>query len=209
MPTPRPLPSNPQESEPDVFIIESLRISDEINQRFEGEALSKCLRIAGLKPIYQYVKNAEEFSDAIKSFNYSNYRFLHVSVHGSIDSIETTHEIISNIELANMLSNKLNLRRIFFSSCHVGSSTLLDLLCVKNPNLHSFSAPSNTIPFDIALAFWTSFYIKQFHQRRMNLGITSMIRNLTTLCNFFEVRISLRYFNSKTKKHLPRTLPPD
>ena len=42
-------------SEPDIFIIESLKLEDEKEELFEGDILRRVLRLSGKDPMYRYM----------------------------------------------------------------------------------------------------------------------------------------------------------
>jgi hypothetical protein len=157
MPKPLNYPHHLQTTEPEVFIIESLSVAEEIRGRFDGRALRDSLRITGQQPAYYYVRNAAELANALELFRHSGYRFLHLSLHGAADSVFTTLEEITNAEFAEMCAEKLKNRRVFFSACEVGSGGLSHLLPAKNKGMYSIAAPQDKITFGAACAFWTAF----------------------------------------------------
>lgn len=74
---------------PEVFIIESLEFEDESEDRFEGKMLSHALRLSGKEPIYFYIRTRRELDEVLDFFEDSSYRYLHLSCHGSANSMET------------------------------------------------------------------------------------------------------------------------
>lgn len=195
MPTPLKYPHQIQTTEPEVFIIESLYVEDEIKNRFEGRALRDSLRITGQHPAYFYARNAAELNDALESFRHSGYRFLHLSLHGKPDSIFTTLEEIPNNEFANMCAGKLKNRRVFFSACEVGSGGLPHLLPAQNnKGMYSIAAPQDKIPFGVACAFWTAFYTKVLTDNPLGMEVAQLKGVLRKLCTFFQVRLTWSYY---------------
>jgi hypothetical protein len=77
-------------TKPEAFIIESLTFEDENLQRFEGSFLSQILHLAGKEPKYYYIRTEKELRKILKLFQQSDYRYLHISCHGSKKSIYTT-----------------------------------------------------------------------------------------------------------------------
>jgi len=73
---------------PEVFIIESLRQEDHREERLEGNLIAQILRLGGRNPIYNLVESRDQFIEAIEQFGKSQYRYLHLSCHGSVDSFE-------------------------------------------------------------------------------------------------------------------------
>lgn len=194
-------------TEPEVFIIESLAVEDELRERYEGKALRDSLRIAGLRPGYYYVRTKAELAEALELFRHSSYRFLHISVHGSEKCIHTTLDEITNMEFAKMCEGKLRNRRVFFSACSVGGGTMNLTLPSKNKGMHSIAAPVDKIQFGIAAAFWTAFYVKALSDNPMSLKVSDLRPALNKLCGFFGVRIGWSYYNAKHDKWEHATIP--
>jgi len=187
-------------TEPEVFIIESLSVADEIRERYDGRALRDNLRITGLKPAYYYVRNASELNNALEMFRHSGYRFLHLSLHGSVNSIFTTLEEIPNNDFAEMCYEKLKNRRIFFSACEVGSGGLNILLRNNNKGMYSIAAPQDKISFGTACAFWTAFYTKALSDNPLGMEANKLRPVLQKLCGFFGIRLSWSYYTPTSDK---------
>jgi hypothetical protein len=191
---PNPLPR----TEPEVFIIESLSIEDEIKNRFEGKALKDNLKITGQSPAYVYVRDAKSFEEAIELYRHSSYRFLHISAHGNPNGLATTLEVLSNQEVAKICQSKLRNRRVFFSSCEVGGGMLGVLMQGQNRGIHSIVAPIDKITFGVACAFWTALYIRAITINPLGMNANTLEPILTTLCNLFEVRLNWSYYSPTT-----------
>ena len=70
----------------DLFIIESCNRS--ANDFLpEGTQLVESLLRIGKQPIFVSVKNEDELARALEMFKASNYRYLHLSCHGSDSSL--------------------------------------------------------------------------------------------------------------------------
>ena len=80
---------------PEVFIIESLELADETKERREGEVLAAVLRMCGKNPLYYYIRTKAELELLAKHFAASGYRYLHISCHGGMTSLETTLDSVS------------------------------------------------------------------------------------------------------------------
>ena len=112
---------------PDVFIIESLSEQDP----HDGKILADMLRLAGKNPIYYRCKDSDSFIAGLKIFAASKYRFLHLSCHGTSDSIKfQSGETLDYMAFSSLFEGlKLNVTRIFFSACELGNPNLsLDFL---------------------------------------------------------------------------------
>lgn len=68
---------------PRVFIIESLSLHDERNERFEGRILKQILRLGGKESRYYYIRTRRELEKIVILFGKSGFRYLHISCHGN------------------------------------------------------------------------------------------------------------------------------
>jgi hypothetical protein len=171
---------------PEVFIIESLELADEANARREGEVLAAVLRMCGKNPLYYYIRTRAELEHLAKYFAASGYRYLHISCHGGMTSLETTLDSVSYKEFARIFAGKLKNRRLFVSACSAGNRPFAELVRSRNKGIISVTAPRNDIQFDHAVAFWSSFYVKTFSRnaRAMHSDrIAELLRPLAALFN--------------------------
>lgn len=192
---------------PDVFIIESL---PEQNPH-DGKILADMLRLAGKNPIYYTCNDSDSFTAGLRIFATSQYRFLHVSCHGRVDSIILSNEILDYMAFSSLFEGiKLNVTRLFFSACELGNQNLSLELFKKNKALYSFVAPCQPISFGNALAIWCSFYIAMFDISSSKMKETVIINKLDKILQVFEAEfhVSLHKTSSKEMWHykLP-TLP--
>ncbi len=171
----------------DVFIIESLATADETANRYEGQRLADFLRLAGKHPHYYYFRTKAELPNLLALFRQSDYRFLHVSCHASMDAIGTTTEQMSYAEFATMCAGYLPLRRVFFSACELGNELFSTVLASKNKGMHSIAAPAETIYFDHAAAIWTAFYVSVFAHNSGKMTGADIRQRIETLCTLFPV----------------------
>src|SRR5438034_10555132 len=110
---------------PNVFIIESLRFSDENHERFEGRILRQILKLStGKESIYFYIRTRRELKAVLDRFTRSRFRYLHISCHGAPTCMSTTLENVPCGELGRILRPHLAHRRLFTSSCEIASSRL-------------------------------------------------------------------------------------
>jgi hypothetical protein len=106
-----------EKTKPYVFIIESLEFKDEEKGYFEGEIISKILNLSQIEHKYYYIRTKMEFEYLLEEFVKSNYRYLHISCHGSKKSISMTLEEIKFNDLGLLIGDKLDRKRLFLSSC--------------------------------------------------------------------------------------------
>ncbi|NQZ90946.1 MAG: hypothetical protein HRT97_01235 [Moritella sp.] len=184
-------------SKPNVFIIESLNFEDEENDRFEGKVLSKILKLNGVDSQYYYIRTKQELDEIIVKFDESDYRYLHLSCHGSPDSLETTLDSVSFKELNDMLAPCLDKKRVFISACEMVNEDLAEAL-IGETDCYSVIGPSEPILFSDATIFWSSFYHLMFGENDSSMKKRDIKTVLEKTTDLFEVKVN--YF-SKSKKH--------
>jgi hypothetical protein len=140
-----------------LFIIESLERSDEESGR-EGVIIRQILELSESLPVrYIYIRTRQELSMALDEFKGSNFRYLHISSHGSKNSIELTLESLPFDEFAPIISPYLRGRRLFFSACSVVNRLLADSLMPRS-RCNSIIGPCRDISFGDAMLMWATFY---------------------------------------------------
>jgi hypothetical protein len=140
-----------------LFIIESLNRADEESRR-EGVIIQRILALSESLPVkYIYIRTAAELSMALGEFKSSNYRYLHISCHGSRDSISLTLDPLRFQDFVPIVTPYLKARRLFFSACSVVNPVLADYL-MKQSGCNSIIGPCRKINFGDALLMWASFY---------------------------------------------------
>ena len=193
-------PIKPQpidQTEAEVFIIETLSVKDQIAERYEGRILSDILKLCDKKPAYVYCRTKKEFEEAADMFRLSGYRFLHISAHGSTDAIFTTLEEIPNKEFAEIFKGKIRNRRVFFSACEVGSGTLNLLIQGGNKGIYSIACPLDAIRFDHAAATLAAFYVRMFQLDSGGMKGTEVEKTLQHMCRMFGIRFSWSWYKPK------------
>ena len=180
-PTPK---KKPDDTVPDVFILESLKLDDEEHERREGAVLASVLKMCGKNPLYYYIRTKAEMQHMARVFEKSGYRYLHVSCHGNDTSLATTLNPISYKEFAKIFAGRLRNRRLFVSACDAGNAWFADTVHAQNEDIISVAAPTQSIGFDHAVAFWSAFYVKSFslNAQSMKSGrITDVLGSLARL----------------------------
>lgn len=179
-------------TEPCVFIIESLRISDEDDDLYEGKVLSEILRLSKSKAKYIYIRTIKELEMAIEIFKQSKYRYLHISCHGAIDEIYLSLESLTFYKLGQMLGTCPENQRVFFSSCKVVNSNLARTL-IRDAGCLSVMGPSKNINFGRATVFWASFYHLMLRKKARSMNKRKIVKIASSLRKEFDVDMS--YFN--------------
>lgn len=178
-----------------VYIIEFLRADDYL----DGENLHEILKLSLIKTEYRWVENKEEFKKALRDFNKSKFRYLHISCHADETGLEINGNEITNLELQQVTKTYLNNKRLFLSACKGANRQLASLIVSKN-NAYSLVGIPTGLDFDKSALFWPSFYhlINEVDSKRMkNLQIINIIKKLVDLFNI-PVNYYTRINNNKT-----------
>jgi hypothetical protein len=147
-----------------LFIIESLERSDEESGR-EGVIMQQILKLSGSLPVkYIYIRTKPELSMALDEFKRSKFRYLHLSCHGSRNTIELTLDSIPFRDLTSIIAPYLRGRRLFFSACSVVNRLLADSLMPRT-RCYSIIGPCRDISFGDALLMWATFYHLAFRDK--------------------------------------------
>src|SRR5271165_697084 len=129
-----------------LSIIESLDFEDE-QDRLEGQILRNILRLSGNQVDYIYIRTWKEAQVAFTRFYDSHNRYLHISCHGSSDTIALTLENVRFQLFGDKISNYLKDRRLFFSACEVVNDDLADAI-MQRSRCYSLIGPRRSICFD-------------------------------------------------------------
>lgn len=184
--------------QPELFIIESLD-HDEEDELLEGFALRDILKLTGkTKTIYKYIRTKSELQHFVGVFAKSNYRYLHISMHGNKDGVATSLDWIPNGELADILRPALKQKRVFFSTCKVPSKSLAKML-FKEPSPYSLIGPTEAINFANSASFWCAFYTLMFELNEAAMkhaDISNILKMLQPIAG-----VPIAYFRRDTNKN--------
>ena len=184
--------------EENVFVIESVTFNDEQKRRREGKILTEVLNLAGKKPTYFYIRTQKELVAVLKKFGKSDFRYLHISCHGSKNEIATTLDTIPFEEFGEIVRPHLRERRLFLSTCDATNTSLAKVL-IPGSGCHSLIGPKGTIHFGDAALVWASFYHLMFQISSGRMKRQNINQVLQRLCETFD--LSLRYYGSS--RHSP------
>jgi len=194
---------------PEVFIIESLDFDDEKNDNYEGKMLSNILKLNNKKPIYYYIRTEQELNEIINEFEDSHYRYLHLSCHGSKNSMETTLDSISFDRLAEIIKPCLDNRRLFISACDMVDHPLAREI-ILGSDCYSLIGPYTRVALSTSAIFWSSFYHLMFSENESLMKEKEIRANLKALTNVFGIPINYFWPNNETKqKYSFRQIKPD
>lgn len=180
-------------TEPRVFIIESLGRKEEKANEFEGEVLSRTLRLSSSRAEYIYLRTAKELGEAIDEFETSRCRYLHFSCHGNQKGISLTFDHLTFAQLAETLDGALENKRVFFSSCSVMNDACARTLLPETGCL-SLIGPSHDIDFDRAAVFWAAFYHLMLRDDARAMKRAQLEETTASLTTLFDVR--MRYYTA-------------
>jgi hypothetical protein len=181
-------------SKPEVFIIESLKLSDEKKKRFEGKILADMLSLSDKKCIYYYIRTKKEFVEILDVFYRTDYRYLHISCHANKKVMGTTFDDIPFSELGDILKDIGEDRRIFLSACSMANQSLANEIIPKS-QCYSILGPATEIDFDDAAIFWTSFYHLMFKHNPKAMKREIVLSNAEKIAK--NLGIKLNYFGRK------------
>lgn len=167
-------------SKPNVFIIESLRLRDEQKTRYEGFILDRILKMGGKDSLYYYIRTKKELIEILKIFKEYDYRYLHFSCHGSIDSINLTLEKMSFDEFGNIIKPYIAKRRIFMSACSVMNKSFISSV-MHNSECFSVVGPQGKIRFDVAALMYSSLYLLMFKENEDLMKHQEIANNLVKI----------------------------
>jgi len=180
-------------TKPNVFIIESLRFQDEDSNYFEGQIIFSILNFGDIEHKYYYIRTKAELIHLIEEFNNSNYRYLHISMHGNKNSLGTTLDDLPFRDLSFMLENCLDKKRLFVSACSaVNKSLATEIFGLTD--CYSIIGPHKDIDMDDAAIFWASFYHLMFKQNKKSMKRDIIEQTLKDLVKTHKIPIT--YFTA-------------
>lgn len=183
-------------SKANVFIIESLKFSNEKNNEFEGKFLSQILHLGGKNAIYYYVRTKKELKAVLDIFGRSDYRYLHISCHGSHSTLATTLDKIPFPEFGELIRPYLRKKRLFVSACSSVNDDFARAVIPKS-GCYSLIGPTKCIYFNDAAIIWASFYHLMFRLNSEAMTRGNILSILRKIENTFG--ISLGYFSISSK----------
>lgn len=186
------------EGKADVYIIESLHEDDDR----EGDVISKTLKMAGKEPIYRYVRTAQELQHFVDDFEDSQYRFLHISCHGSKRGITTTLDHLTTEEFAAIVGPALDGKRLFMSTCLAATIEMAGAV-FRAGKATSLAGPKNEIYFDDSVILWTAFYHLMFKTDADKMRRTHIKENLAKVGLLVDQKINF-YNRIRAGSDLPR-----
>lgn len=182
---------------PEVFIIESLTKKDREENRLEGDLIQRILKMGRRKPKYYFVETLNQLIEKIEEFDLSEYRYLHLSCHGSSNSFTFYFGNMDFVQFAELLRDKLANKRIFISACESVNKDLASLL-IPSTKCYSIIGPYEPIEFDDAAMIWVSYYYLAFKNDQIKMDRRLILRTLKNLTKLYQ--INLNYYSISRKR---------
>ncbi|MCZ7556094.1 MAG: hypothetical protein M5R41_06810 [Bacteroidia bacterium] len=196
-------------TKPEVFILESLTLDDEGKDQKDGLMLSQALHLYNKKPKYFYFRTERELINLIALFKESNYRYLHLSCHGSAASLSTTFDELDYGSVGRILGGTLNNKRLFVSACEAGNDLFSAAICGSNPGVYSVLAPSTAIHFNRSAAFWSAFYFLMFDFDSTSMKRKTLRNRLLATVTLFDVQLHFTWNSAHEGRFKSELLVPD
>ena len=166
---------------PDVFIIESLGVTDVKI----GNLLAANLRSTGKNPIFMTVMDSDSYRHALLIFKASHYRYLHIICHGNASfvsfhrpSSSSPTESISYYDFSNCFPCAMEGIRVFIAACELGNQNFSNTLMQSKRYIYSIVAPEEVILATQALYVWTTFYNQLFSFEGSSMKSCEMLKYL-------------------------------
>jgi len=186
-------------SKPEVFIVESLTFEDEEAGRLEGRIISQIHGLGGKECKYFYIRTKRELQEILKKFEESQYRYLHLSCHGSPEALNLTLDNLPFAVFAAIAVPYLRNRRLFLSACSATNDRLARCI-MPNSGCYSILGPNQNIAFDDAAVLWASFYHVMFHDDQTAMKARAITLKAQELASLYQVPLTL-VTHSKREQH--------
>lgn len=186
-----------EKTKPEVFIIESLTFDNENDQLFEGKIISDILRLSDKSSIYYYIRTKAELEKVLDIFWESNYRYLHLSCHGSPKTLFTTLDNVNFEDLSELLEPVLEDRRLFLSACSMTNENLAKAI-IPISDCFSILGPAKDINFNDATVLWATFYHLMFKDNSTSMNRSRILKHANNVSAMFNM--PLNYY-SKSRKY--------
>lgn len=184
-------------TKPEVFIIESLHPRDERKKHSEGQVILSILAQSGKKCIYYYIRTEKELCRVVEEFRRSNYRYLHLSCHGTRTRLYATYDTIKFDRLADILHTRIRNRRLFLPACQLTNGHIARKLFSQSPpTCSSLLGPASSPGFAQASIFWTSFYHVMFAADKTAMKHRTVLSKAQALARIYELPLNFFAWNT-------------
>ena len=115
------------------------------------------LHLGNIPSKYYFIRTKKELEEVLQLFEKSDFRYLHISSHGTKESLDLALDDIKFKKLGEILYPYLDNKRLFISACSTVNDSLAKSIFL-NKKLYSIIGPKKDIFFGDAAIFWASFY---------------------------------------------------
>lgn len=143
------------------------------------------------------VRTKAELEEVVNIFEDSEYRYLHISCHGSKRSMHTTLDEIPFKELGTMLRSVLNGRRLFLTACSMANISLAKEI-IPGSRCFSMIGPKKEVGFNDAAILWSSFYHLMFKSNSKAMKHSQVRENAQRVSSMYHVQ--LNYYHKSRRK---------
>lgn len=193
-------------TKPAFFIIESRKIKEESESKRQGRILIEMFNLMGIKSEYRYIRTIKELGEMAKQYYDYNYRYLHISMHGTKNGFSLTLDKIKYKDFCDIVIRKPvsrnQKRRLFISACEVKENVAHVFSHDKNTFM-SIIAPATKIKTRTAPLVWSTLYKHVFEneENKIENKMTNqkIKKELESICSFFKVNYR-GLFRDKRKK---------
>lgn len=171
--------------------------------------IANALKMSLKTPIYRYVRTKAELEHFVDEFKDSNYRYLHISCHGSATGVFTTLDELSILDFAGIVGPALDGKRLFLSTCTASNAKMAKAVFSEG-GCTSLVGPVSKINFDDSVVLWTSFYHLMFKVDAKRMVRNQIEEKLSSIARLLDLRVN--FFASRNGKldrslKLPRSEP--
>ena len=129
-------------------------------------------------------------------FEESDYRYLHLSCHGSQASVSTTLDRIELKDLSEIIGPYLRKKRLFMSACLAANHRIAEHL-IPAFGVYSVVGPKKEVDLHSAAIAWAAFYHLMFDENYRSMKTPEIKKNLQRVSDTF--RIPFNYFKTGKK----------
>lgn len=192
---------------PEVYIIESLHQDDVPENRVVGRIIFQVLKMGGMNPEYKYVNTFQELQEAVIDFTCKNFRYLHLSFHGTDTEFLTHFDNLPFTQFPPIIRNSLDGKRVFVSACNAVNHQNHGLanIFLRDTGCASLVGSYEDINFNDATLMWSTFYYLCFRDQTGPVKIKreDILGNLCLLTKLF--RVNLNYYSASKKEGISLT----
>jgi hypothetical protein len=175
-----------------VFILESLSLEDEQENRLDGYHLRQMLDLMKVPNEYYFIRTKIELDQIKHEFRRSRLRYLHLSCHGNDDSIGLAFDVLGFQEFDDLLGPFLGGKRLFLSACNLATFDFAQWFIPRHQCLSIIGTPDKP-GFAESASFWGTFYFLMNKRDPERMTHRTLIEILEKCSHTYEM--NLNYFS--------------